>query len=549
MKIRLKKEIVFFVMIVMLSIPIISCTEKNYYDTEKSEDSDRSETVLTLMKAKSLNNLYAGIDIPQNPGLAKNNWNGGHQDSYSSDSVGLTGPVTKKLKLIKQFNPYGFTPIMACNSNNQMIGVSLNYDTYEFRLIVFDKDLHILCQALTSNVVRGTFGGGYFFLNKQENAVVVGENKMKCYPTSSVQDTGSTYELEPLWASQDIVAMIPDSGDNSLYIAVPFWDTDSPNRYWCLLAGKFNIETQVLRSSAYIAIVDVVPDTSQPDGCTTTLVDYMELPDQWNNNTLSVDEDGAYFVTNALSAPRVCDDGYLYAMAFDTDTGKIVQRWRYQYENSGYFITGMKNIGSGTTPTIQVDSSGNKVITFGDNAYPRMNVVVVNHADGTLLSQTPVFSEMRSCDEASFIGVENSIIVENNFGHTVDITKDRHNSQYVENEPGMALLMTDPDDPDYPVNQVWEYTRQSFFGMSMLCRESGIIFANTGDWYDDSSSTEGGMYYISAIDSWDGRVIWRIPLGRGQEYCREYGGVYFNHENSLYMGANAYLISIQEVVE
>ena len=546
MKIKRNTKCIFVFLLFILSLTILSCTDETIIiqNGGGGDDPVRSEKIFTALPAQSLNNLYAGIVLPQNPGLAQNNWSGGHQDSYCSDSVGLTGPVTKQLKLIKQFNPYGFTPIMACNSNNQMIGVSFSYKKGEYRLIVFDKDLHILCQARTASAVPGSFGGGYFFLNNQENAVVVGDNQIKCYPTANVEVKDDVYELAPLWVTEDIVAMIPGSGTNSLYATMPIWDSDSPNLYWCLIAGRYDFDSGALDSTAYIAMVEVVPDPAQPDGCTTTLIDFIQLADQWNNNTFSVDEDGAYFVTNALTAPGVCDDGYLHAVAFDAQTQSIVQRWSYQYLNSGFYKVGMKNIGSGTTPTVMRDSAGNKIVTIGDNAYPQMNAVVVYRADGTLAAQVPVFPEMRSCDEASFIGVENSIIVENNFGHTVDVP----DSQYVENEPGMALIMLDPDTPGYPADVVWEYDRMSFFAMSMLCRESGIIFAHTGDWFDDDSSVEGGMYYVSAIDSWDGRVIWRVPLGRGEKYCHEYGGIYFNHEKSLYMGTNAYLIAIQEHV-
>ena len=72
--------------------------------------------------------------------------------------------------------------------------------------------------------------------------------------------------------------------------------------------------------------------------------------------------------------------------------------------------------------------------------------------------------------------------------------------------------------------------------MSMLARESGIIFAYTGDWTDDISATEGGMYYVTAIDSWDGRAIWRLPVGRGFPNAHEYG-------------ANRYLFAIKTVDE
>jgi len=86
----------------------------------------RTEQLYNVMPAQSLNNLFSGITIPQNPGLAVNDWNSGHQDSYCSESVGLTGPTGKKLRLIVQHNPYRFTAIMAtnCNGHDQMVGVA-----------------------------------------------------------------------------------------------------------------------------------------------------------------------------------------------------------------------------------------------------------------------------------------------------------------------------------------------------------------------------------------------------------------------------------------
>jgi len=101
----------------------------------------RTEQLYNVMPAQSLNNLFSGITIPQNPGLAVNNWNSGHQDSYCSESVGLTGPKEKKLRLIMQHNPYGFTAIMATNRNGQMVGVAAS--RAKFTLIVFDSECHI----------------------------------------------------------------------------------------------------------------------------------------------------------------------------------------------------------------------------------------------------------------------------------------------------------------------------------------------------------------------------------------------------------------------
>lgn len=501
----------------------------------------RTTETFTVMPAVSTYNLFEGTVLPQNPGMAENNFNGGHQDSYCSDSVGLSGPTGKKLEMVSQFNPYGFTPIMACNKKNQMTGVSLSYADHAYRLIVFDKDLHILSATKTSDFVAGSFGGGYFFMDRDDNSVVVGDNRMKCFPTADVEKKDSVYELEPIWVSDDIVRLVTQSdAPNSLYATLPVWNSAKPNVYWCLLAGHYNIGDKTFTSPAYMAVVQIVPDAAKLKGCRTVLLDKLVLPRQWNNNTFSVDEQGAYFVTNGLDEHGVCNQGYLYGVAFDDQTGQIAVRWSYPYRNSGLLKPGSKNIGSGTTPTIMQDAYGNKLIAIVDNDYPQINVVAVSHS-GAPVAEVPVFADMRGTAEASVIGVNRSIVVENNFGHTTDVPW----SQWVPNEPGLALIELGATSA-YPwADQVWENDHTSFFAMSMLARESGIIFAHTGDWDDAISATEGGMYFVSAIDSWDGRTIWKIPLGRGWKYCHEFGGIYFNHNGSLYMGTNSYLILIR----
>ena len=65
-----------------------------------------------------------------------------------------------------------------------------------------------------------------------------------------------------------------------------------------------------------------------------------------------------------------------------------------------------------------------------------------------------------------------------------------------------------------------------------------------------ASALEGPVYYILAIDSFDGRVIWRIPIGRGHPYCHGYGGIYFDRGgDKIFMGTNNFLVSIQDYKE
>jgi outer membrane protein assembly factor BamB len=109
----------------------------------------------------------------------------------------------------------------------------------------------------------------------------------------------------------------------------------------------------------------------------------------------------------------------------------------------------------------------------------------------------------------------------------------------------MMMIQMQPGTPNPPATTIWDLSDVHFYAMNMLCRGSGIIFAHTCDWTDDISAEKGGMYYVSAIDSFNGRVIWRIPLGRGVNYCHEYGGLYFNRNGSLYIGTNQYLCCIK----
>ena len=509
---------------------------------------ERSEALHTVKPAGSLNNQFAGITFPQNPGLEENNWSSAHQDSYCSESVGLKGPKSNRLRVIKKLNPYGFTPIMGCNKHNQMVGMSFQ-QVGTFRLIVFDTDCNILTANVTGHSVRdalaGSFAGGYFFLNQHGNAIVVGDNKLKAFPTGErVAKKEEVYELKPIWTSDNVVRAITGKNDNTLYSVMPVWG--QRDLYWCLLGGKYKVSERhdvTITESAYIAVVELIPKTEGDVDVKPNVLAKKELNtpyEQYNNNTFAVTEEGAVFVTNGLDASGKATSGYCYLVSYAK--GVLTVQWQSPYSNSGFLKVGQNNVGSGTTPTIMVDkSSGKRMVAITDNAYPQMNAVVYDYETGDTISETPVFSKMRSCNEASVIGVNDTMYVPNNFGHTVDFSR----SQYVSNEPGLAKVQVDA--PQKKADVIWDQEHYTFFAMSMLARESGVIFAHSGDWSDEASATEGAVYYLLAIDSWDGRVIWRIPLGRGRPYCHEYGGIYFDRTGEkIFMGTDRFLVSIHD---
>lgn len=504
----------------------------------------RREDIFHVQRAQSTMNRFAGIKIPQNPWIANNNFGSPHQDSWCSESVSLDGPTGSELLLTRQFNPFGYTPNMVCNSQNQMIGVSLDYSTKQFWVVVFDEGCNILSATPSGNLTGGTFGGGYFYLDNKDNTITVQNNRIVSYPTQNVKPKkDEIYSLTPNWKSANIVELVTGSPDgNSLYSSLPVWDSKRPNLYWCLIAGAYDYQSypnSTLTSPAYMAVAEIVPDSDSDQGCTTRLIGFKKLDKQWNNNTFAVDESGAYIVTNGLNDDNKCNQGYLWAFGLDED--KVIVRWNTAYENAGYLKPGQTNIGSGTTPTLTITEDGTELVGIVDNADPRMNVMVCKRTDGSMVAKMPCFAKMRSADEASLIGVGDTFVAENNFGHYPTYPL----SQYVPNGPGMTMIRVAADDSNNDADEIWSLPNVHFYAMNMLCRGSGIIFAHTCDWTTDISATKGGMYYISAIDSFNGRIIWRIPLGRGVNYCHEYGGIYFNHNGDLFIGTNQYLVSIK----
>lgn len=493
----------------------------------------------TVLEAVSSKNNFADYLIPQHPQMAPNNFGSPHQDSWCSESVSLSGPTEAKLELTLRRNPFGYTPNMVCNSANQMIGVSLQYASSMFYLVMFDRNCNIINATAIGKRQGETFGGGYFYLDNNDNTVVVQNNTVISYPTQEQTLEENLYSLTPNWTSSNIVELVT-SETNTLYSALPVW-SDTPNLYWCLIAGDYNFNDAPharLHSPAYMAVVEIAPDGQ--GSCTTTLKANIELNGQWNNNTFAVDEYGAYIVTNGVAESGESDTSFQWAFEYNSDAGAINVRWKKAYENAGYLKPGQKNIGSGTTPTLTMAADGTELIGITDNADPRLHVVVRRRDNGDDVAQIPCFEKMRSADEASLIGVGETFVVENNFAHYPTWP----HSQTVANGTGMSSITVSTTQDNHNLESTWDMDGTHFYAMNMLCRESGIIFAHTCDWSSDESSIKGGMYYVSAIDSFNGRTIWRIPLGRGVDYCHEYGGIYFNQGGDLFIGTNKYIARI-----
>ena len=499
----------------------------------------RTETRHKVMPAVSLNNVYADLDLPQHPQLAENNWSNAHQDAQCTESVKLTGPTSDTLRMIKQHNPYGFMPIMVCNSNDLMVGIAFEE---EYKLVVFDTECRILAVGDLGPLPGEGFGTAYFFLDSSDKAICINPstNSLDCFPTNVSCDTAGTsvQTLDRLWTSGNIVTLVTGSpANNGLYCALPVWSIFK-NLYWVCLSGKYNFTNGTLTSPAYVTVVSI------NDGGETELEASVTLDDEWLFNSISSDEGGIFVVTNGVNSGGA-NVGYLHYFGYNITANTITENWSEPptYEGCRLLKPGQLNTGSGTTPSLFETEDGTSMVAITDNAYPKMHVLAYKISTGSLAAEVPVLPRMRGANDASLIVAKGRIIYENNFGHVFT----EPYSQLVSNEPGLGLVHVTPDGATYKGSVTWENNHNiSVFGMSMLARESGIVFAHTGNWNVPDAETKGAVYYMSAYDAWDGREIWRIPVGQGREHCKDYGGLYFDRSGTkIFIGTQRYLVSVQ----
>ena len=500
----------------------------------------RTETQHKVMPAVSLNNLYCGIEYPQHPHLADNNWSTGHQDGQCTDSVSLTGPTTDTLRLIKQYTPYSFMALMVCNGNDLMVSIAAEE---RLKLVVFDTECHVL--AVGDIAPLGGVVSTYFFLDNHDNAICVkpDSNSLICFPTAGISDDGgsdSVQTIDPCWTSENLVTLITESSDNNfLYCSLPVWDTEE-NLYWVCLSGVYDYDERTLTSPAHVAVVTI--DSTG----VTELMASMILEQQWLNNSICCDEGGIFVVTSAINEEGNSYLGYLHYFGYNHETRSITSHWDEAptYENSGFLKPGQVNIGSGTTPSLFTADDGTPLVAIADNAYPKQNVLAYTRSTGNEISKVPVLPKMRGTTEISMIAAKGRIIYGNSFGQLYS----EPNTQLVSNEPGLGLIHIIPgEDPDTLGTIPWENNHVSVVGASMLARASGIIFVHLGNWNVPDAETKGAVYCLSAFDSWDGREIWRIPLGQGRQYYNFGGGIYFNRTGKkIFIGTERYLISIQD---
>jgi hypothetical protein len=441
------------------------------------------------------------INAEQNPFLAKTNANNMHVNSLASDVHTLGGPLGKNSQ-IKSYAHGSFGGECASilfDSKGNIVAVCATFKEFSL-LLMSPKDLIPLAQMSLpprasgksydlEKIMSDTSGGAYFFLDNQDRAVLVDANQHLKVISQQWKDghvnfvIDHEYDLLPTIKSYSV----PEDVITSI---MPDWH----GRYWFVsrfgLIGVFNSKQN--------------------------RIEVLKLPKEEIQNSFVIDKDGAYVVS----------DRALYKISASLLDDKPIIAWKETYQRAENKKPGTLTVGSGTTPTLLA----NDLVAIADNADPQVNVLVYHRSDkldkSRLVCKVPIFKPGESTTENSFIGIGNSLIIENNYGYTLF-------PKMMFGQTGTGGI-TRVDVVDNNSCQVkWENPIISQTTVPKLSLETGLIYVYAKD---PNVGYGADIYYLSALDFNTGKTVFEIFVGAGVSYDNNWAPITLGEKRCAYVG-------------
>ena len=375
--------------------------------------------------------------IPQHPFMAPNQESNIHNDAYQTDVYNRAGPLGGGISahsalFLRECGSLTF------DSRGRIVTVCVGLDRPV--LTVLDPVSFTPLSAMplpprqtgTGNPFSNFAGGGYFYLDNRDRAVVpTAERHIAIVRVRSDSGLQQTRDL-------DLTAAV---GEGDAVIAVmPDWS----GRIW--FASTRGVVGFVRRSGAVRSLA-----TGEPIG-----------------NSFAVDErGGVYIVTDAA----------LYR--FQAGPRGVRTVWRARYPNIGVIKPGQTQAGSGTTPTL-LRRGGLVAIT--DNADPMAIRVYqrTRRARGRrLVCRRRVFEAGAGSTDQSLIGTGRSLVVENNYGYT-GIASTLNGATTT---PGLERVDLDRDGRG--CHTVWHSEERAPSVVPKLSLGSGLVYTYTKPERDD----------------------------------------------------------------
>jgi hypothetical protein len=257
----------------------------------------------------------------------------------------------------------------------------------------------------------------------------------------------------------------------------------------------------------------------------THKISFLCLDHEEIQNSFAVDSAGTYIVS----------DRALYGLTTRAESDTPYIAWREAYETASMAKKGSITLGSGTTPTLL----GSKYIAIADNADPQIHVLVyrrgIDYSGQRLVCKIPVFEAGKSATENSLIGVNNSLIVENNFGY------DLLTNMILGRTGTGGIVRVDFTPETGEARVVWSNPLISQTTVPKISLENGLVYVYTKDpsvgWGIDA-------YYLSAIDFQTGKTRFEIHTGTGVSFDNNWAPITLGPDNSAYIGVLKGLVKV-----
>jgi hypothetical protein len=442
------------------------------------------------------------LHVPGHPFMAANGRSNIHNDAYQTDTYAWAGPRGSNMERLSTFMG-GECATATFDRGGQIVSVCVGLDGP--RLAMFDPQTLDLLTVFPlppripspsggGNPFTDFSGGGYFYLDNDDRAVIPTATRHIWVIGQSTNETGPIFQLE---RDYDVSAAVP-AGDG-IISAMPDW----AGRIW------------FVSGSGVVGIVD--PETGEVKAIATG---------ERIGNSFAVDETGGVYIVTDVAMYRF----HMRPSGFPRAT------WRREYPNIGIKKPGQTQAGSGTTPTLL----GRELVAITDNADP-MNVIVyrrATHITGPrVVCAHPVFSPGAGATDQSLIGTDTSMIVENNYGYTGPTSV----MNGVTTTPGFERV--DINQTQDGCQTVWRNTELSAPSVvPKLSLKSGLVYTYTKP--QDPNQTDA--WYFTAIDFRTGELRYKRLAGTGLGFNNNFAPVTLAPDGTAYVGALGGLVMLRD---
>jgi hypothetical protein len=439
-------------------------------------------------------NPIAAPAPPRHPFMAPNERSNLHDDAYQTDTYQGIGPLGHDISVTSTMFAAECGSV-TFDGQGRIVTVCVGIAGPTLRMLD-PKTLDTLAEQplpprdprTLANIFTSFGGGGYFYLDEQDRAVVPTTTRhVQIYAETPAPGFSLVRDI-------DLSGVIPDG--ESILSALPDWS----GRLWFASTG--GVVGYVEADGRIVSRA-----LGEPIG-----------------NSFAVDEQGGVYIVS---------DAALYR--FEARPGRVKTIWRARYANIGVAKPGQSEKGSGTTPTLM----GKRLVAITDNADP-MDVVVFKRARKVKgrrrVCRQPVFAKGASDTDQSLIATPRSMVAENNYGYSGPSSV----MQGKTTTPGLARVNLDRGGG---CHVAWTSGEVAPSVVPKLALGAGLVYTYT------KGTDSHDPWFLTALDFRSGRTVYKALAGSGLGYNNNYAPVTLGPDGTAYVGTLGGLVAMRDDIK